>query len=143
MDVGSGKGGPKSEINVIPLADVMLVLLIIMMLVAPLLQQGVSVTLPRAANSAEKGDSQNQTVVAVGPNGDMYVNARPVPEVELATRVSEALEQTTERLVVIKADRDAEYGRVMAAFDQLRTIGVENIALMTDPPPTTGAAGGR
>jgi biopolymer transport protein TolR len=142
MDVGSGKGGIKSEINVIPLADVMLVLLIIMMLVAPLLQQGVSVTLPRAAHSTEKGDSQNNTVVAVGPNGDLYVNARPVPEAELATRVSEALDQTTERIVVIKADRDAEYGRVMVAFDQLRTVGVENIALMTDPPPAE-AGGGR
>ncbi len=143
MDVGSGKGGVKSEINVIPLADVMLVLLIIMMLVAPLLQQGVSVTLPRASNSAEKGDSQNATVVAIGPNKDIYVNARPVPEVELGTRVTEALEVATEKVVVIRADRDVEYGAVMAAFDQLRLVGIENIALMTDPPPEDASAGGR
>ena len=65
MDVGGAKGGVKSDINVTPLVDVMLVLLIIMMIVAPLLQKGVAVTLPIAANSAEKPETQDQTVVAV------------------------------------------------------------------------------
>lgn len=139
--VGGKSGGVKSEINIIPLADVMLVLLIIMMLVAPLLQAGVSVTLPQAMNSDEKGDAQSATIIAIGPNKDMYVNAQPVAESELATRVTSALEQATDRVVQIKADRDVEYGAVMAAMDQLRVAGVENIALMTDRPATEGAGG--
>ena len=65
MDVGGSKGGPKSDINVTPLVDVMLVLLIIMMLVAPMLQKGVDVKLPLAANTADKPDNDKQTVVAV------------------------------------------------------------------------------
>ncbi len=65
MDVGGAKGGVKSDINVTPLVDVMLVLLIIMMLVAPLLQQGVKMTLPTAYNTAEKPDTQDQTAVFI------------------------------------------------------------------------------
>jgi biopolymer transport protein ExbD len=144
MDVGSGKGGVKSDINVIPLADIMLVLLIIMMLVAPLLQQGVSVTLPIARNSAEKGDSQDNTVIAIGRKGELYVNAQPVSQEDLAERVSSAMEQTVEKIIVIRADTEVEYGAVMSALDQLRTVGIENIGLMTDRPPTLGgSAGGR
>ena len=64
MDVGGAKGGVKSDINVTPLCDVMLVLLIIMMIVAPLLQQGVSVSLPKADNTVDKPESQGQTVLS-------------------------------------------------------------------------------
>jgi demethylmenaquinone methyltransferase/2-methoxy-6-polyprenyl-1,4-benzoquinol methylase len=65
MDMGGGKGGPKSDINVTPLVDVMLVLLIIMMLIAPMLQKGVDVQLPQAGNTVDKPDTQEQTVVAI------------------------------------------------------------------------------
>ena len=65
MDVGGAKGGLKADINVTPLVDVMLVLLIIMMLIAPMLQQGVAVTLPEAGNTEPKPDTQDQTVVAI------------------------------------------------------------------------------
>ena len=65
MDIGGAKGGVKSDINVTPLCDVMLVLLIIMMIVAPLLQQGVAVTLPKAGNTVDKPETQGQTVVAL------------------------------------------------------------------------------
>ena len=65
MDLGGAKGGVKSDINVTPLVDVMLVLLIIMMLIAPMLQQGVAVSLPEAGNTVAKPDTQNQTVVAI------------------------------------------------------------------------------
>jgi Biopolymer transport protein len=66
MDLGGAKGGVKSDINVTPLVDVMLVLLIIMMLVAPLLQQGISVTLPKATNTVDKPEVQDQAVLAIG-----------------------------------------------------------------------------
>ena len=87
MDVGGAKGGIKSDINVTPLVDVMLVLLIIMMIVAPLLQKGAPVRLPTAANSADKPETQDQTVVAVTANGEYYVNGVPIPDSELRRRV--------------------------------------------------------
>ena len=72
MDVGGGKGGLKADINVTPLVDVMLVLLIIMMLVAPMLQKGVDVRLPQAGNTTDKPETQNQTVVAITADKRLY-----------------------------------------------------------------------
>ena len=83
MDVGGNKGGVKSDINVTPLVDVMLVLLIIMMIVAPLLQKGADVRLPLAANTAEKPETQDQTVVAVDRSDRYFVNGLPVRKEEL------------------------------------------------------------
>ena len=133
MDLGGAKGGVKSDINVTPLCDVMLVLLIIMMIVAPLLQQGVSVTLPKAQNTVDKPEVQGQTVVAIGRDKSMYVNAKPVQEREMATKVSEILENNKEKVVLIKADEEVEYGAVMNAMDQLRQAGIEDIGLITLP----------
>jgi biopolymer transport protein TolR len=141
MDLGGAKGGIKSDINVTPLVDVMLVLLIIMMLVAPMLQQGIQVTLPKADNTSDKPETADQTVIAIGANRAMYLNARPVSETELASRVNEALENKVEKIVIIKADEDVEYSAVMAAMDQLRQAGIEDIGLITDPR-TTDQGGG-
>ena len=132
MDLGGAKGGVKSDINVTPLCDVMLVLLIIMMIVAPLLQQGVSVKLPTASNTVDKPETSGQTVVAIAANKSMYLNAKPIQEAELATRINEILENKTEKIVLIKADEDVEYGAVMAAMDQLRQAGIEDIGLITE-----------
>src|SRR6476619_6763788 len=142
MDLGGAKGGVKSEINVTPLCDVMLVLLIIMMIVAPLLQQGVSVQLPQAGNTVDKPEVQGQTVVAIARDKSMYVNAKPVQEAETATRINEILENAKEKVVLIKADTEVEYGAVMAAMDQLRQAGIEDIGLITDPKKTGGAPSG-
>ena len=133
MDVGGGKAGPKSDINVTPLVDVMLVLLIIMMLVAPMLQQGVPVKLPLATNSASKPENEQQTVLSIDSRDQFYVNAIPVPKSEMADRVKAALEEKTERIVLIKADQDASYRAVMAAMDDLRKAQIEDIGLITDP----------
>jgi len=142
MDLGGAKGGVKSDINVTPLVDVMLVLLIIMMLVAPLLQQGVPVKLPTAANTTDKPETQDQTVLAIGRNKELYLNAKPVTEQELATRINEILENKKEKVVLIKADEEVEYSAVMAAMDSLRQAGIEDIGLVTErklkPGETTG-----
>ena len=143
MDLGGAKGGVKSDINVTPLCDVMLVLLIIMMIVAPLLQQGVSVTLPKAGNTVDKPEVQGQTVVAIARDKSMYVNAKPVQEQEMATRINEILENQKEKVVLIKADEEVEYGAVMAAMDQLRQAGIEDIGLITDPKKAPGLTGGK
>jgi len=140
MDLGGAKGGVKSDINVTPLCDVMLVLLIIMMIVAPLLQQGVSVRLPQAGNTVDKPEVQGQTVIAIARDKTMYVNAKPVQEGEMATRINEILENKREKVVLIRADVDAQYGAVMNAMDQLRQAGVEDIGLITDPKSQTPSA---
>jgi biopolymer transport protein ExbD len=142
MDLGGAKGGVKSDINVTPLVDVMLVLLIIMMLVAPMLEQGVQVKLPTAANASPKPQSQDQTIIAIGANRSLYVNAKPVQEAELASKVSELLENKPggERIVIIRADEEVEYGAVMSAMDALRTAGIEDIGLITQPTAQTGGA---
>jgi biopolymer transport protein TolR len=142
MDLGGAKGGVKSDINVTPLCDVMLVLLIIMMIVAPLLQQGVSVKLPQASNTVDKPEVQGQTVVAIARDKSMYVNAKPVQESEMATKINEILENAKEKVVLIKADEEVEYSAVMSAMDQLRQAGIEDIGLITDPKKTAGSPTG-
>jgi biopolymer transport protein TolR len=131
-----GGGGVKSDINVTPLVDVMLVLLIIMMIVAPLLQQGVSVKLPVATNTQEKPDTQDQTVLAIDSNRRLYLNAVPVLKDDLQRRVTEILESKKDRIVIIKADEDVEYSAVMDAMDALRASGIEDMGLITDPRRT-------
>jgi biopolymer transport protein ExbD len=122
--------------------DVMLVLLIIMMIVAPLLQKGAPVRLPTASNSADKPETQDQTVVAVTANGEYYVNGVPIPDSELRRRVEEILEDKTEKIVLIKADEDAQYGKVMEAMDELRAAGIEDMGLITERRIRPGQAGG-
>ena len=142
MDLGGAKGGVKSEINVTPLCDVMLVLLIIMMIIAPLLNEGVPLTLPKASNGSDKPEVQGQTVISIGRDKSMYVNARSVQESEMTTRVTELLESQREKVVLIKADEEVEYGAVMLAMDQLRQAGIEDIGLITLPKNQQGASGG-
>jgi biopolymer transport protein TolR len=141
MNIGSGWGAVKSDINVTPLVDVMLVLLIIMMIVAPLLQQGVNVRLPVAANTTEKPDTQDQTVLAIDANKRLYLNTVPVAEGDLQRRIQEVFEGKNERIVIIKADRDVEYSAVMDAMDELRATGIEDMGLITDPRRTPAEGG--
>jgi biopolymer transport protein TolR len=133
MDVGGSKGGVKSDINVTPLVDVMLVLLIIMMLVAPMLQKGVDVKLPQAANTTDKPDTQGQTVVGIQANKSIFLNSVPVRATDLGSRVADILSTATEKVVLIKADEDVDYATVMETMDNLRTAGVEDMGLITDP----------
>jgi biopolymer transport protein TolR len=132
MDLGGAKGGIKSDINVTPLVDVMLVLLIIMMLVAPLMQQGVPVKLPVASNYVDKPETNNQTVIAIAANKTVYLNAKFIPTEELGKKVEEVLKDKVEKIVLIKADQNVDYSAVMAAMDQLHQVGVEDIGLVTD-----------
>lgn len=133
MAVGGGdKGGVINDINVTPLVDVMLVLLIIMMIVAPLLNQGVALQLPRAQNSTEMPETQGQTVVAVTAAGTYWVDSIQVPFNDLRRRVDEVLATKSEQLIIIKADDEAEYGLIMDALDQLRLSGIEDIGLIAE-----------
>jgi len=132
MDVGGAKSGVKSEINVTPLVDVMLVLLIIMMVIAPMLQQGVPVQLPVANNSTDKPDTSDQTIVNIDAQGQLYVNSLPVTETDIVERVKSALEGKKETIVYLKGDKEAEYGRIMKMMDALRSAQIESVALITE-----------
>ena len=145
MSSGGSRGGLNADINVTPLVDVMLVLLIIMMLIAPMLQQGVAVTLPEAGNTGDKPDTQDQTVVAIDSVGKIYVNALPTADDGLVPAVQRALEDKKEKIVYLKGDKDAQYAAIMNAMDALRKAQIENIALITERKnqPGGGAGGGR
>jgi biopolymer transport protein TolR len=143
MDVGGTKGGLKADINVTPLVDVMLVLLIIMMLIAPMLQQGVSVKLPQASNSADKPETQDQTVVAVTSDKRVYLNGVPIQEAELATKIQTLMETKKEKIVLIKGDEEAPYSAIMSAMDRLRESNIENIGLITERKIGRAGMGGQ
>jgi biopolymer transport protein TolR len=142
MDLGGAKGGIKSDINVTPLVDVMLVLLIIMMLVAPMLEQGVSVRLPVAGNAADKPEDPEQTVIAIASDKSVYLNARPVAPADFQTRVNEALENKKQKIVLIRADQEVDYGAVMDVMDELRKAGIEDIGLVTEKKKLPGGPAG-
>jgi biopolymer transport protein TolR len=142
MDLGS-KGSLKADINVTPLVDVMLVLLIIMMLIAPMLQKGVNVKLPEAGNTVDKPDTQTQTVVAIDSANQFWVNGLQVEKTAFASKVKTVLEDKSEKVVLIKGDQDALYSSVMQAMDDLRKAGIEDIGLITEKKEAKPAAGGK
>jgi biopolymer transport protein TolR len=142
MDIGASKGALKADINVTPLVDVMLVLLIIMMLIAPMLQQGVAVTMPETVNRTDKPDTQDQTVIAIDAINHYYVNAIPVTKDDLVPRVQAALEDKKEKIVYLKGDKDAKYSAIMEAMDALRKAQIENIALITEKKNVPGQTAG-
>jgi biopolymer transport protein TolR len=134
MTSGAKKGGFNYEINVTPLADVMLVLLIIVMLIAPLLQAGILVTLPEATNTEEKIDNDEQTTIHIDVDGRFYVDKILVAngERDLLSAIQTALGRKLERLVLIKADEEARYSEIMVVFDQMQRAGIENITLVAE-----------
>ena len=132
MSMGGESGGVNSEINVTPLVDVMLVLLIIVMLVAPLVQQGVSLNLPVADNTADHPETSDQTTVAVTSDSRFWVNGSEVLQNVLGDTIVDVLEGKADRVVLIKADVQAPYRDVMIAMDELRGAGIEDMALITD-----------
>jgi biopolymer transport protein ExbD len=143
MDIGGSKGGPKSDINVTPLVDVMLVLLIIMMLIAPMLQKGVNVKLPEAGNTVPKPDTQSQTVVAIDSANQFWLNGIQVAKSDFVEKVKARLEDKTERVVLIRADQDALYSAVMEAMDDLRKANIEDVGLITEKKETKAGVGGQ
>ncbi len=141
MSSGQKSGGFNSEINITPMCDVMLVLLIIVMLIAPLLQQGVDLTLPEAANTEDKPDNDGQTTLAVTADGRFFVDMVESSEIDMLNNIQAALDRKLERVLLIKADQDAQYGSVMSVLDRLQRAGIEDIALITERKVGSGGAG--
>jgi biopolymer transport protein ExbD len=120
-----GTGGVNSEINVTPMADVMLVLLIIFMITVPLLQEGVFVKEPLA-------DDEDATMVTVTRTGDIYINRDPVGPNQVVERIVERIALKPELPLFIKADVAVLYGTVVDLVNKARDAGVEQIGLMVD-----------
>lgn len=136
MQVG-GADEYNSEINVTPMVDVMLVLLIIFMIVTPLLQQGVSVNLPRDMISPEEdGDIAKDTsvVIAIPNNSSFYIGKEQYPLTELGEKVKRLMENKTpdKRIVYIKSGIEVDYGRVVEAIDTIRKLDIDKIGLVAD-----------
>jgi biopolymer transport protein TolR len=128
------------EINVVPYIDVMLVLLIIFMITAPLLTQGVKVDLPRAAAEPLEAQRLQPLVLSVDRAGRLYLNVGGNPQAALdertvATRAAAVLRRAPETQVLVKADSAVAYGRVVQAMVVLQQAGARKIGFITEPPP--------
>ena len=125
--------GAISQINVTPLVDVMLVLLVIFMVTAPILQQGVAVNLPRVTAGALSGD-EVQLVVSVERNGQLSLNDTKMRPDELGGKLVAILKERGDRQVFLRADQDARYGDVVRAIAAIKGAGVERLGMVTEPP---------
>ena len=134
MDLGGAKGGVKSDINVTPLVDVMLVLLIIFMVTAPILQQGVAVDLPKVAAGPLAGNEE-QLVVNVAKTGQLYLNDTALTPDALTDKLRAIASARPDRQVYVRADQAASYGQVMRAMASVRDAGLTHVGLVTEPPP--------
>jgi biopolymer transport protein TolR len=126
------------EINVVPYIDVMLVLLIIFMVTAPLLAQGIKVDLPRAGAEALPPEAQEPLVLSIDRQGRLYLNVggspnRSLEEDIVAARTAAALRRAPERTVLVKADETVPYGRVVDAMVILQHAGAKKVGFITDP----------
>jgi len=131
---GLGRSNVNADINVTPMADIMLVLLIIFMITTPLLQTGVTVNLPKAKNplDAPEADSKDAIVVALTREGRIYLQKTPISEDELIKYVTDRLTGEINKTMFLKADQSVSYGRVVQIVNQCRKAGVERIGLMAE-----------
>ena len=142
MAVGEKKGGPVADINVTPMADIMIVLLIIFMVITPMIVKGIDVELPKAANIHERPDSPDNIMVGITKNFKIFfkgvrleTGSYEKDQIDLGERLVEALKERgdTDKLAFLKADVNMEYGEIMKIMDILRKAGIEEIALVSEP----------
>jgi biopolymer transport protein TolR len=136
MAVSTGRGGgstPMSEINVTPLVDVMLVLLIIFMVTAPLLQQGVKVDLPDANAEPMKTSTEERIVLTLTKDGKAYIGKTEVPIERITDLLSANEKLKTDKELYLHADQSLPYGLVVKVMAAAKAGGAETLAMVTDP----------
>ena len=131
-----------SDINVTPLVDVMLVLLIIFMIAAPMLHQGIEVALPRSSAENLPVRSEDPLVVSITADGIVYLQETPIHPTQLVERLLPMIEARGDEAVYLKGDRGVPYGQVVDLLDVLHRGGVVHVGLVTELPPPETAAGG-
>lgn len=137
MDLDGGDG-PIASINVTPLVDVMLVLLVIFMVTAPMLQQGVEVNLPKATSAPLEGKGE-QLVISIDKEGRVYLGSKnEIPVEEIGKKIAAVIEaqKSSQSKVYIKGDTELQYGVVMQVMARLYESGVTQIGLVSDAPET-------
>jgi biopolymer transport protein TolR len=122
-----------SQINVTPLVDVMLVLLVIFMVTAPIIQQGVQVNLPQARSSAIPG-TEEHLVVTVAKTGRVYLNDNAMSLPELGAKLRAIKKLDPNKQVYLRADQDVRYGTVMQTIAEIKQAGIERLGMVTRPP---------
>ncbi len=141
-NVAGGEADVKSEINVTPLVDVCLVLLIIFMVVTPMLQQGVAVTLPETVQPDKIPEDQRQLNVAIRQSGEIYVNQNPVPEQSVKAVLADILTNNPEKRAVLKADHRLKYKDVRKLMRLINEAGFDGVGLITLKKGGPGGANG-
>ena len=146
---GGDDDGLMGDINVTPLVDVMLVLLIIFMIAAPMLHQGIEVNLPRASATNLPVRSENPVVLSITPDGIVYLEDKPIHPSQLVERLQPVLAARGDDSVFLKGDRDVPYGKVIDLLDVLHRGGITNVGMVTELPGASrdgtqanGGAGG-
>ena len=133
MDTSSSRDSTTiAQINVTPLVDVMLVLLVIFMVTAPIIQQGVQVNLPQAKAAAIPGTEQ-LLVVSIAKNGKIYLNDNAMTLDELGSKMRAIRANEAEKQVYVRADQDVRYGLVMKTIAELKQAGIERVGMVTRP----------
>lgn len=135
---GGGGQRPMSDINVTPLVDVMLVLLVIFIITAPLMASSIRLDLPRT-DAGKTGDVPKSVSVAVDAQGQLFVNDQPVTEDELATRLAGAAAASRDTEVQLRADQTVPYGRIVALMGIANKAGLSRIGFVTEAPPSPPA----
>jgi len=133
---GGGGQRPMSDINVTPLVDVMLVLLVIFIITAPLMASSIRLDLPRT-DAGKTGDVPKSVSVAVDAKGQVFVNDQPVTEDELATRLASAAAASRDTEVQLRADQTVPYGRIVALMGIANKAGLSRIGFVTEAPAPT------
>ena len=121
-----------SQINITPLVDVMLVLLVIFMVTAPILQQGVAVELPQVA-AGPVNAPDTSVVITVGKDGKVHLDNRTLTLAELQQKLTEGIQKEPEQAVYLRADKGVQYGKVVEVMAVLRNAGVKKLGMMTAP----------
>jgi biopolymer transport protein TolR len=138
MSTGGGYGGLQSEINVTPMVDIMLVLLIIFMVVTPFLQQGITVALPKNLNNPDVDPNiikESSIVISIPNDGEFYLGKKRVQKEQLADQVDtmlKSIKNEQDRIVYIKSGVGVSYGDVVNVINEVRKLGVDKIGLVAD-----------
>ena len=135
MALNQNNGSLMSDINVTPFVDVMLVLLIIFMVTAPMMVQGVGVSLPETRQSQQLSPEEAPLVITVNEKGSILINDYKVGVDALGEKLEKIFENRSSREVFLKADQNVAYGKVVQVMSEIRGAGVEKLGVVTEPAP--------